>query len=448
MYYQLVINNQIRNMQQIEVVGGKPLNGTIVISGAKNAALPIMAAALLCNGKLTIGNMPDLADTGSMTSLLQQHGVIANVNGKSSVKSGSKLRSIELDASKITSYEAPYEIVRTMRASVLVLGPLVARFGRAKVSLPGGCAIGTRPVDMHIEALKKLGAEVTIQDGYIHAFAQKGLTGAEVVFDKVSVGATENTLTAATLAKGKTVIKNAAKEPEIVDLANCLIAMGAKIKGAGTDTIEVEGVDELHSALHTLIGDRIEAGTYAVAAAITGGQLELEGIDPKTLSTVLDVIEATGTKVTRGSNSISINNVARAIKALNVSTNPYPEFPTDMQAQLMALLCLSSGVSEIRETVFENRFMHVPELIRMGANVAINDNSATVTGVNKLSGAQVMASDLRASVSLILAGLAAEGKTTLNRAYHLFRGYEDLVGKLNACGANVKRIRESSRAIY
>lgn len=434
-------------MQQIEVVGGRPLNGTIVISGAKNAALPIMAAALLCNGKLTITNMPDLADTGSMAKLLEQHGVDTRVNGNSTVESGSKLRSIDLDASTITSYEAPYEIVRTMRASVLVLGPLVARFGRAKVSLPGGCAIGTRPVDMHIDALKKLGAEVTIQDGYIHAFAQKGLTGAEIVFDKVSVGATENTLTAATLAKGKTVIKNAAREPEIVDLANCLIAMGAKIKGAGTETIEIEGVEELHSAEHPLIGDRIEAGTYAVAAAITGGALELEGIDPRTLSTVLDVIELTGTRVTRNSNSISINNVARAIKALDVVTNPYPDFPTDMQAQLMALLCLSNGISEIKETVFENRFMHVPELIRMGANVAINDNSATVTGVNKLSGAQVMASDLRASVSLILAGLAAEGKTTLNRAYHLFRGYENLVGKLNACGANVKRVLENNRAI-
>lgn len=434
-------------MDKIEVTGGKALFGEIVISGAKNAALPIMAASLLCDGALELSNFPDLEDTRCMIDLLRNHGVKAEVIGESSVEFGSNDRRVILDASKITSYEAPYEIVRKMRASVLVLGPLVARFGRAKVSLPGGCAIGTRPVDMHIDALKQLGAEVTIQNGYIHAFAQNGLIGAEVVFDKVSVGATENILMAATLAKGKTIIRNAAKEPEIVDLANCLKAMGAIIDGAGTDTIVIDGVNELHKASHHLIADRIEAGTYAVAAAITGGEIELKNINPEILTSVLERLEQAGIKITRGENSIIVDNKLKLIKPLNIKTNPYPDFPTDMQAQMMSLLCLADGESKITESIFENRFMHVPELSRMGADIAVNDNIATISGVKVMTGAQVMASDLRASVSLILAGLAANDKTTLNRAYHLFRGYENLVGKLHACGANIERVKEKEASI-
>lgn len=432
-------------MDKIEVIGGKSLNGKIVISGAKNAALPIMAASILCSGTLELSNFPNLDDTNSMISLLENHGVQANIFGESNVQSGSQNRIVKLNAINITSFEAPYDIVRKMRASVLVLGPILARFGEAKVSLPGGCAIGSRPVDMHIEGLKAMGAEISIQNGYIHASASNGLVGAEIVFEKVSVGATENILMAATLAKGKTTIKNAAKEPEIIDLANCLIAMGAKISGVGTSELVIEGVKQLKSAKHSLVADRIEAGTYAIAAAITGGHIELCHVDPNILTAVLDKLEEVGISITRKENSIVVDNREKIIKPINITTSPYPDFPTDMQAQFMSLLTLAKGTSTIIESIFENRFMHVPELSRMGASIEVNDNSATVTGVDGLTGAEVMASDLRASVSLILAGLSTEGTTTLNRAYHLFRGYENLVGKLQACGADIIRVNEEAK---
>lgn len=346
-----------------------------------------------------------------------------------------------LNAGNITTQTAPYDIVRKMRGSILVLGPLLARFGQAKVSLPGGCAIGTRPVDLHIKALEEMGAEITLSEGYINAKAPKGgLQGAKILFPKVSVGATENLMMAATLANGETVLSNAAKEPEITDLGECLIKMGAKITGLGTETIRIEGVKQLHGATHFIIPDRIEAGTYIIAAGMTGGTLRLKNARIDTIASVLGYLSQAGIEVESDGNDIIINREIDRLRGVDIMTEPYPGFPTDLQAQFMAMLTTAEGAGLVTETIFENRFMHVPELVRMGADITVQGNSAIVRGVNKLKGAEVMATDLRASVALVLAGLIAEGETTVNRIYHLERGYEDLVGKLSACGANIKKV--------
>ncbi|MFI4983821.1 MAG: UDP-N-acetylglucosamine 1-carboxyvinyltransferase [Rickettsiales bacterium] len=426
-------------MDKIKVVGGASLVGQIAISGAKNAGLPCMVAALLTEETVEITNLPKLEDLNSMAKLLAQHGVEVEFLGQSTLLEASKMRSVKLTAKNVSNYTAPYDLVRKMRASVLVLGSLLARFGEAKVSLPGGCAIGTRPVNLHISALEQMGAQIEIEAGYINATAPKGLHGAEILFDIVSVGATENILMAATLAKGKTILRNAAKEPEITDLADLLNSMGAKITGAGTDTITIEGVARLHGTKHALIADRIEAGTYAIAAAITGGNLKITNVNPEILASVLIDLEKAGMKIQRGQDYFTVEGQGN-IKPLSLTTAPFPSFPTDMQAQMMAMLCVGRGVSQITETIYENRFMHAPELNRMGAKIAINDNLAVIQGVEHLKGAEVMASDLRASVSLILAGLVAEGETIVNRIYHLDRGYENIEEKLTACGAKIKRV--------
>lgn len=427
-------------MDKIKIIGGTPLIGEIAVSGAKNAALPILAASILCPETVEISNVPDLHDIISMSALLKEHGVDIRFEGEFSQVSGSKNRKAILNGSNIINYTAHYDLVRKMRASVLVLGPLLARFGEAKVSLPGGCAIGTRPVDLHLMALEKMSAEISIEGGYILAKAPNGLKGAEIQFKIVSVGATENTMMAATLAEGTTIIHNAALEPEIVDLAKFLNAMGAKVRGAGTNTITIEGVAKLHSAKHALVSDRIEAGTFAVAAAITGGDIKLTNVNPDTLDAVLDNIKACGSIVTKGENYVHVENKNKNFSPISITTAPYPSFPTDMQAQMMSLLTLANGTSHITETIFENRFMHVPELSRMGAKIAINDNTAVINGVGELTGAPVMATDLRASVSLVLAALAAKGESIVNRVYHLDRGYEHIEQKLRACGANIERV--------
>ncbi|MBL8661737.1 MAG: UDP-N-acetylglucosamine 1-carboxyvinyltransferase [Candidatus Odyssella sp.] len=416
-------------MDRIRIVGGRPLKGSIPISGAKNAALPLMAACLLTDKPLTLTNLPALADIKTLTSLLEQHGV--------KVTPGD--RQITMEAKEIPNTVAPYDIVRRMRASVLVLGPLLARFGNAVVSMPGGCAIGTRPIDLHLGALEKMGAKIHIGRGYIHAEAPKGLKGANVRFDKVSVGATENVLMAAALAKGETVIDNAAREPEVTDLAKCLVAMGAKIEGMGTEKLVVKGVPRLEGATHKIVADRIEAGTYAMAAAITHGDLTLEGAEAEHLAALSEVLRKTGAKVEESKAGIRIAGNG-AIAGADVITEPFPGFPTDLQAQYMALMAVSDGAAMITETIFENRYMHAPELSRMGANITIHGSSALVRGVEKLFGAEVMATDLRASSSLVLAGLVAEGETIINRIYHLDRGYENLEKKLSDCGAEIERL--------
>jgi UDP-N-acetylglucosamine 1-carboxyvinyltransferase len=397
-----------------------------------------MATCLLTDEPVRLDNVPDLADINTMTHLLVQHGVEAMT------RLAGKDRSIILNGSNITDTTAPYDLVRKMRASVLVLGPLVARHGEAKVSLPGGCAIGTRPVDLHIKGLQQLGAEIELTEGYILARAPKGLTGAEVNFAKVSVGATENLLMAATLAKGETQLINAAREPEISDLANCLVSMGAKIDGIGTNHLRVQGVDRLHGTTHRVIADRIEAGTYAMAAAITGGDVELVGIQHDLIGSALASLGQAGVSCTETERGLKINRSNGALLGIDVMTEPYPGFPTDLQAQMMALLATADGASMITETIFENRFMHVPELMRMGANINVHGSSAMVRGVKRLTGAPVMATDLRASVSLVLAGLVAEGDTVLNRIYHLDRGYEKLTQKLSDCGAEIERLTEAA----
>lgn len=424
-------------MDRIRIIGGTPLNGRIKISGAKNAALPLMAACLLSDEELTLTNLPHLADIMTMTNLLAQHGVGLTLTDQD----GGALR---FDASHIFNLKAPYDIVRKMRASILVLGPLLARFGKAKVSLPGGCAIGTRPVDLHLSALEKMGAEVKIKEGYIIAFTNSGkLKGAEIVFPKVTVGGTENILMAATLAEGRTVIRNAAREPEITDLAECLIKMGAKIEGLGTDTLTVDGVKHLHSATHKVIADRIEAASYAIAAAITRGRIELTDIPLNLLSAVAHVLTDIGVTITETENGFISDARDAYLIGTDVMTEPYPGFPTDVQAQLTALLTTVSGASLVTESIFENRFMHVPELARMGANINVHGvSSAIIRGVQHLSGAEVMATDLRASMGLVLAGLAAEGETIVNRVYHLDRGYEHLEEKLSSCGAHIERLHE------
>jgi UDP-N-acetylglucosamine 1-carboxyvinyltransferase len=426
-------------MDKIRIRGGRPLKGTVPISGAKNAALPLMAAALLTEETLTLSNLPLLADITTFLNLLDQHGVESKLGV--AANGGGSGHTLALTARNITNLNAPYDLVRKMRASVLVLGPLVARFGRAEVSLPGGCAIGTRPVDLHIKGLTLLGAEIELREGYIHARAPKGLKGAQIVFPLVSVGATENLLMAAALADGETVLTNAAREPEISDLAKCLRAMGADIAGEGTDTIRVRGKKSLHGATHAVIADRIEAGTFAMAAVITGGVLELAGAHIEHGQAVMDKLAEAGARISQTPTGVSVARSNEPLHGVDVMTEPFPGFATDLQAQMMAVMATASGAAMITETIFENRFMHVPELNRMGANINVHGASAMVRGVAKLTGAPVMATDLRASVSLVLAGLAAGGETEINRVYHLDRGYERIEEKLAACGADIERVR-------
>lgn len=428
-------------MDRIRIVGGTPLRGSIPIGGAKNAALPLMTAALLTDETLRLTNLPHLADITTMAHLLAQHGVEMHMNGDAGAAGGTTGRVFDLTAKEITSTTAPYDLVRRMRASVLVLGPLVARCGEARVSLPGGCAIGTRPVDLHLKALEQMGAEITLEEGYIHARSDGPLKGGTVMFPKVTVGGTENVLMAASLAAGETVIINAAQEPEVIDLANCLIAMGAQIEGAGTNHIRVQGRERLHGATYSVVPDRIEAGTYAVAAAVTRGDVELIGACSEHMEATIRALIEAGVDVTETERGLRVRGDGADIRGIDVMTEPYPGFPTDMQAQFMALMATASGASMLTETIFENRFMHVPELTRMGSRINVHGSSAIVRGMPRLSGAPVMATDLRASVSLVLAGLAAEGETIVNRIYHLDRGYERLEEKLSACGANIERLR-------
>ena len=427
-------------MDIIRIRGGRKLEGKIRIGGAKNAALPLMAASLLTSETLNLSNIPDLADITTMLQLLKELGVQESSGINTSNADGDKTL-LTLEALEPEKKVAPYDLVRRMRASILVLGPLLARWGEARVSLPGGCAIGTRPVDLHLKGFEMMGAEIELKEGYIEARAPNGLIGANVVFPTVSVGATENILMAATLAEGNTTISNAAREPEIADLADCLKAMGAKIEGIGSDTLLIEGTNKLHSANHSVLPDRIETATYAVAAAITGGDIELTETRTDLVKSILDVLVKTGSEVIESDNGVRVKNILGKIKGIDIMTEPYPGFPTDMQAQIMALLAISNGASMITETIFENRFMHVPELCRMGADINVHGSSAIVRGVKKLSGAELMATDLRASVCLVLAALAAEGVTTLNRVYHLDRGYERLEEKLSECGADIQRIK-------
>jgi UDP-N-acetylglucosamine 1-carboxyvinyltransferase len=423
-------------MDKIRIKGGVPLHGKIRIGGAKNAALPLMAACLLTDQPLKLGNIPYLADITTMAKLLGQHGVrmaMQEPNGHG--------RDITLDASNITNLTAPYDIVRTMRASVLVLGPLLARFGEARVSLPGGCAIGTRPIDLHLQAFSDMGAEISLEAGYVQASAPKGLKGADIYFPLVSVGATENAMMAASLAHGTTTLHNAAREPEIGDLAQLLIKMGAKIEGIDTDTITIHGVASLHSAEHRVIADRIETGSYLVMAAATGGELELEDASISTSGALIDVLIRCGVGIEAKPGGIRVWREHDQLQALDITTAPYPAFPTDMQAQIMSLMALATGTSSITETIFENRYMHVPELVRMGADISVKDRTALITGPGTLLGAEVMATDLRASMSLIIAALAAEGETMIHRVYHLDRGYERLEDKLAKCGAQIERVK-------
>ena len=424
-------------MDQIRIRGGNRLHGTIRVSGAKNAALPLMAASLLTNNILTLTNLPSLADIETMASLLRQLGVKITTDATSANGDG---LTMSFEASGINETTAPYDLVRQMRASVLVLAPLVARFGEATVSMPGGCAIGTRPIDLHLRGLDQLGANIELSEGYVRASAPNGLTGAEIVFPSVSVGATENLLMAACLARGKTNLVNAAREPEVNDLAHCLIAMGADISGIGTDTLEIRGVDCLRAACHEVVTDRIEAGTYAIAAAITGGEVELIGARLGLLASVHEKLSESGITITATDEGIRVSAGNQRSTGVDVTTKPYPGFPTDLQAQIMALMTTSSGAAMITETIFENRFMHVPELARMGADINVAGASAMVRGVKCLAGAEVMATDLRASSSLVLAGLSAIGETLVNRVYHLDRGYERIEHKLAACGADIERI--------
>jgi UDP-N-acetylglucosamine 1-carboxyvinyltransferase len=424
-------------MDKIKIKGGRELNGSIIVGGAKNAALPLMTAALLTEETLSLTNMPNLADIQTLARLLEQHGVELHMNGAGSCAG----RQLDLRASDITSTTAPYDLVRKMRASVLVLGPLLARFHEAKVSLPGGCAIGARPVDLHIKGLQAMGAHIDIEAGYIVARAPEGLRGAEIVFPKVSVGATENLLMAATLAKGETLLINAAREPEVADLADCLIKMGADITGVGTDRLRIRGVERLHGATHAVIADRIETGTYAMAAAITGGTLDVLNTRLDLISAAIDPLTQAGVVFSEIPGGFRVSRVNGELSGVDVMTEPFPGFPTDLQAQMMALMCTARGAAMITETIFENRFMHAPELARMGARITVHNSSALVRGVERLTGAPVMATDLRASVSLVLAGLAASGETTVARVYHLDRGYERLEEKLSACGADIERIK-------
>ena len=417
-------------MDRLRIEGGLPLHGEIIVSGAKNAALTLLPAGLMSDDGLVLENVPRLADTLSMEGLLRHHGLEVERSGEVVTMSGTA-----------NLLDAPYDLVRKMRASILVLGPLLARYGEARVSLPGGCAIGTRPVDLHIRVMQALGAIVELADGYIQARAPQGLTGGRVVFPMVSVGATENALMAAALAKGQTEIVNAAREPEISNLAECLNAMGAKITGHGTDTIIVEGVTNLKTARHAVIADRIEAGTYAIAAGITNGKLTLRRANSRHLDALINVLRETGMDVVEDDDSLTFSATQR-VSAADIITDPFPGFPTDLQAQFMAMMSVADGSSRISETIFENRFMHVPELVRMGADIKVDGGTALVRGRERLTPAPVMATDLRASVSLVLAALATKGTSEVSRIYHLDRGYSDLEKKLGQCGARIERLSD------
>src|SRR5436309_8634467 len=427
-------------MDRIRISGGRKLNGTIPISGAKNAALPLMIASLLTDQTLILENVPRLADVALLERILGNHGVDIMVGGKRSGETADHGQTLHISASRIVDTTAPYELVSKMRASFWVLAPLVARMGEARVSMPGGCAIGTRPVDLLIMALERLGAAIEIDGGYVIARAKGGLKGGEIVFPKVTVGGTHTALMAASLASGETVIENAAREPEIVDLADCLMKMGAKISGVGTSRIVIEGVSRLNGARHSVLPDRIETGTYAMAVAMTGGDVLLEGARGELLQAALETLAQTGTEISATNAGIRVARSGAGIAPVDVTTQPFPGFPTDLQAQLMALTTRAKGTSRITETIFENRFMHVQELARLGARISLNGQDAVIEGVEKLKGAPVMATDLRASVSLVIAALAAEGDTMVNRVYHLDRGFERLEDKLVGCGAAIERI--------
>ena len=427
-------------MDRIRIVGGNELRGVIPISGAKNAALPLMIASLLTDDTLTLENVPHLADVEQLIRILGNHGVDYTVNGRRESQDTGYSRTIHFSARNIVDTTAPYDLVSKMRASFWVIGPLLARMGEARVSLPGGCAIGTRPVDLFIDGLRALGADIDIDVGYVVAKAPRGLVGNRFVFPKVSVGATHVLMMAASLARGETVLENAAREPEVVNLADCLNAMGARITGAGTSTITIEGVMSLKGARHRIIPDRIETGTYAMAVAMTGGDVLLEGARSDLLQSALDILTRTGAQITQTNEGIRVARNGAGIAPVDVTTEPFPGFPTDLQAQFMGLMTMATGRSRITETIFENRFMHVQELARFGARISLSGQSAIVEGVTKLKGAPVMATDLRASVSLVIAALAAEGESTVNRVYHLDRGFERLEEKLSRCGATVERI--------
>ncbi|SUB00124.1 UDP-N-acetylglucosamine 1-carboxyvinyltransferase [Pannonibacter phragmitetus] len=427
-------------MDSIKIIGGAQLNGVIPISGAKNAALPLMIASLLTDETLTLENVPRLRDVAQLTHILSNHGVDYSVDGKRTGVDELRGQTLHLTARAIVDTTAPYELVSKMRASFWVIGPLVARMGVARVSLPGGCAIGTRPVDFFIDGLKQLGAEIEIEAGYVVVNARKGLAGAHITFPRVSVGATHTLMMAATLAKGETILENAAREPEVEDLANCLKGMGAKIEGAGTSTIRIEGVPRLKGHRHAVIADRIETGTYAMAVAMTGGDVVLQGARADLLDEALNVLRQTGADITQVEDGLRIYRNGNGIAPVDITTEPFPGFPTDLQAQFMALMTRAGGQSRITETIFENRFMHVQELARLGARIRIDGKTAIVDGVDSLRGAPVMATDLRASVSLVIAGLVAEGETNVSRVYHLDRGFERLEEKLGRCGAMIERI--------
>lgn len=419
-------------MDKLMIHGDRPLQGEVRISGAKNAALPILAATLLTGSPVHLANVPHLHDVSTTMSLLGQMGVHISLDERSN---------IEIDASQVGSYFAPYELVRTMRASVLVLGPLLGRFGEANVSLPGGCAIGSRPVDQHLKGMQALGADIEVENGYIKAKAKKRLQGATIVCDMVTVTGTENIMMAAVLAKGETVIHNAAREPEVEDLANFLNVLGAKISGIGTSTLTIQGVDELHGGNYSVLPDRIEAGTYLTAAAMTRGKIKIKNIRPDIMGSILSKLEETGVEICQGNDWISLETKGNRPKAVNISTAPYPAFPTDMQAQFMALNAIAEGTGIVTETIFENRFMHVQELLRMGALISLKGNTAICEGIENLQGAQIMATDLRASASLVLAGLAAKGETIIDRIYHIDRGYECIEEKFSQLGAFIQRVK-------
>ncbi|MBT0585431.1 UDP-N-acetylglucosamine 1-carboxyvinyltransferase [Alteromonas oceanisediminis] len=421
-------------MDKLVIHQSPPLTGEVTISGAKNAALPLLIASLLSDQPCRFENVPSLRDINTSLSLLAELGVTVNRVGDGVV---------ELNAATLESVTASYELVRTMRASILVLGPLLARYGKANVSLPGGCAIGARPVNLHLSGLEKMGAVIDVDEGYIRASVEGRLQGARIFMDIVSVGATENLMMAAALAKGETILENAAREPEIVDLADCLNRMGAKVTGAGTDNIRIQGVSELRGCIHRVLPDRIETGTFLVAAAATGGKVRCLQAAPKTLDAVIDKLEQAGASITTGEDWIELDMRGKQPKAVNLKTAPHPGFPTDMQAQFVTLNCVAQGTGVITETIFENRFMHVPELHRMGADISLEGNSAVSKGSSKLRGAPVMATDLRASASLVIAGLLAKGETTVNRIYHLDRGYESIEKKLSGLGAIIQREKEA-----
>jgi UDP-N-acetylglucosamine 1-carboxyvinyltransferase len=429
-------------MDRISITGGSKLNGVIPISGAKNAALPLMTAALLTDDVVTLDNVPRLSDVTQLLRILSNHGVDHKIAGRLAGQSTETGQTIDLSARQIVDTTAPYELVSRMRASFWVIGPLLGRMGKAKVSLPGGCAIGTRPVDFYLQALERLGVRIQIEAGYVLADAPNGLKGAEIVFPKVSVGATHTALMAAVLADGKTVIHNAAREPEIIDLADLLNRMGSKISGAGTATIEIEGVTRLHGARHSVLPDRIETGTYAMAVAMAGGDVLLENARFDLLTAAFDVLGRTGVTIEARPNGVRVARNGSGLAPVDVTTEPFPGFPTDLQAQFMALMCRADGISHIRETIFENRFMHVQELARLGAKIRLEGDMAVIEGVKSLTGAQVMATDLRASVAMVIGGLVADGETVVHRVYHLDRGFEALEKKLQRCGAQIERISD------